>query len=105
MVLMSPMRLASQAATGYEKALSVLAQKKNSAAADSDKSNRSNSQSASSDCTTKPPAKESTQNSAASLVTMPREGPNGALGACSAARAWGSQRYITALPTPSSAWA
>ena len=67
MVLTRPMRLAIQTATGNENALSVLDQKKNTAAADSDRSNRSNSQSASSDCTTKPPAKASMLNSAASL--------------------------------------
>ncbi len=67
MVLTRPIRRASQAATGYENALSVLDQKKNTPAADSDRSKRSNSQSASSDCTTKPPAKASRLNSAASL--------------------------------------
>ena len=46
---------------------STLDQKKNTLAADSDRSKRSNSHSASSDCTTKPPAKASRLNSAASL--------------------------------------
>ncbi len=67
MVLTSPMARASRAATGYENALSTLDQKKNRLAADSDRSKRSNSHSASSDCTTKPPAKASRLNSAASL--------------------------------------
>ena len=67
MVLTRPMRLAIQAATGKEKAPSVLDQKKNNPAADSDRSNRSNSQSTSSDWATKPPAKASMLNSAASL--------------------------------------
>ncbi len=67
MVLTRPTRLASQAATGYEKALSVLDQKKNNPAADNDRSKRWNSQSTSKDWATKPPAKASMLNSAASL--------------------------------------
>ena len=67
MVLISPMRPASHAATGNENAPSTLDQKKNRLAAESDRSNRSNSHSAISDCTASPPAKESRLNSAASL--------------------------------------
>ena len=66
-VLMRPMRRDSHAATGKEKADSTPDQKKNRLAALSDRSKRSNSQSASSDCTTKPPAKASRLNRAASL--------------------------------------
>ena len=66
-VLTRPMRRDSQAATGKEKAESTPDQKKNSPAAVSDRSKRSNSQSASSDWTTNPPAKASRLNRAASL--------------------------------------
>ena len=67
MVLMRPMRVASHAATGYENALATLDQKKNRLAADSDRSKRSNSHSASSDWTTNPPAKASRLKSADNL--------------------------------------
>ena len=67
MVLMRPMRRESQAATGNEKAESTPDQKKNRLAALSDRSKRSNSHSASNDWTTKPPAKASRLNRAASL--------------------------------------
>src|SRR5262249_9199512 len=67
MVLTSPIRPDNQAATGNEKAESTPDQKKNRLADESENSNRSNSQSASSDCTTKPPAKASRLNKAASL--------------------------------------
>ena len=67
MVFTSPIRAASQAAIGNENAARKLDQKKNTLAADSDRSNRSNSQSAISDCTVKPPAKASRLNRAASL--------------------------------------
>jgi hypothetical protein len=50
-----------------EKALSVLDQKKNNPAADSERSKRSNSHSTNSDWATKPPAKASMLKSAASL--------------------------------------
>ena len=66
-VLTSPMRRDSQAATGNEKAESTPDQKKKTPAAASDMSKRSNSHSASSDWTTKPPAKASRLNRAASL--------------------------------------
>ena len=66
-VLTRPMRRDSQAATGNEKAENTPAQKKNRLAAESDRSKRSNSHSASSDCTTKPPANASRLNRAASL--------------------------------------
>ncbi len=66
-VLMRPNRRASLAATGYEKAVSTFDQKKNSAVVASDRSKRSNSHSAMSDGTAKPPANESRLNSAASL--------------------------------------
>jgi len=65
MVFTRPMRAPSHAATGKEKAESTPVQKKNRLAAASDMSKRSKSHSASSDCTTNPPAKESTANSAA----------------------------------------
>ena len=55
-VLMRPMRRASQAATGNENAPRRLAQKKYTPAASSDKLKRWKSQSASRDCTTNPPA-------------------------------------------------
>ena len=71
MVLMRPIRRDSHAATGNENAASTPDQKKNTPAAASDRPKRSNSQRASSDCTTKPPAKASRLNSAASLNTMP----------------------------------
>jgi hypothetical protein len=64
-VLTRPMRDPSHAATGNEKAASSPEAKKNWLAAASDRSKRSNSHRASSDCTTKPPAKASTLNSAA----------------------------------------
>src|SRR6185503_14162950 len=63
-VLMRPMRAPIQAATGKENAASTPLQKKNGLAAASESSKRSNSHSASSDCTTKPPAKASMLNSA-----------------------------------------
>ena len=66
-VLTRPKRCPSRAATGYEKAASTFDQKKNALAAASESSNRSNSQSAISDWTVKPPANESRLNSAASL--------------------------------------
>ena len=66
-VLTRPKRLPRRAATGYENAVSTFDQKKNALAAASDRSKRSNSHSASSDWTTKPPAKESRLNRAASL--------------------------------------
>jgi hypothetical protein len=59
--------LASHAATGNEIALNRLAQKKNALAVPSDRSNWRNSQRASRDWTTKPPAKASRLNKAASL--------------------------------------
>src|SRR2546426_11288895 len=64
------------AATGKEKAERTPDQKKNRLAAESDRSNRSNNQSAKSDWTTKPPAKASRLNSAASLYTIVRDGPS-----------------------------
>src|SRR5262249_7799864 len=67
MVLTRPKRLPSRAATGYEKAVSTFDQKKNALAAASERSKRSNSHSAMSDCTVKPPANESRLKSAASL--------------------------------------
>ncbi len=67
MVLTRPMRRDSHAATGKEKAESTPDQKKKTPASASDRSNRSNSHSASSDWTTNPPAKASRLNSAASL--------------------------------------
>ena len=67
MVLTRPIRLESQAATGNEIAPSRLEPKKKTLAAASDRSKCWNSHSASSDCTTKPPAKASRLNSAASL--------------------------------------
>ena len=67
MVLTRPIRRASQPASGYDKALSTLVQKKNRLAADSEMPKRLNSHSASSDCTTKPPANASRLNNAASL--------------------------------------
>src|ERR1700720_1544965 len=71
-VLTSPNRLESDAATGKEKAERIPDQKKNRLAAESDRSNRSNNHRAKSDWTTKPPAKASRLNSAASLYTIAR---------------------------------
>ena len=78
MVLMRPMRRESQAATGKEKAESTPDQKKNRPAALSDRSKRSNSHSASSDWTTKPPAKASRLKSAGELVDDVPRWPEGA---------------------------
>src|SRR5262249_34262253 len=80
-VLIRPTRLPSQAATGNENAASTFDQKKNALAAASERSKRSNSQSAISDCTAKPPANESRLNSAASLETVLRDGPSAVAGA------------------------
>src|SRR5262249_10978774 len=92
MVLTRPKRLPSRAATGYEKAASTFDQKKNALAAASERSKRSNSQSAMSDWTVKPPANESRLNSAASLYTVRREGPRAvARGAVSLTSARGSR--------------
>src|SRR5688500_9356368 len=66
-VLMSPMRLPIHAATGKENAESTPLQKKKAPAAARERSKRWKSQSARSECTTKPPAKESMAKSAASL--------------------------------------
>src|SRR6185503_11059094 len=66
-VLIRPMRAPIQAATGKENADNTPVQKKNRLAAARDMSKRSNSQSASRDWTTKPPANESMLNRAASL--------------------------------------
>src|ERR1700704_2464055 len=82
MVFTSPNRLESDAATGKEKAESTPDQKKNRLAAESDRSNRSNNQRANSDCTTKPPAKASRLNSAASLYTIVRDGPRACAKSC-----------------------
>src|SRR5690242_16489217 len=101
-VLMRPMRLPSHAATGNENAASTFVQKKNALAAPSDKLKRSNSQSASSDWTVKPPANESRLNRAASLYTVLREGPSGAaLAAACAALLCGSLAYSSAPISPS----
>ena len=66
-VLTRPMRRESHAATGNENAANTPDQKKNSAAAASDKPNFSNSQSANRDCTAKPPANASMLKRAANL--------------------------------------
>ena len=93
MVLSRPMRLATQGAASCEAAVSSPAQKKNAPAAASDRPKRSNSHSASSELTTRPPAKASTENSAASRITMPRDGPSGAGGAgCSCGGGSGRRR-------------
>src|SRR3954454_19116807 len=66
-VFTRPNRFARRAATGYENALSTFDQKKKTPAEASDMSNCWNNHSAKSDWTVNPPAKESRQNSAASL--------------------------------------
>ena len=76
MVLRSPMRRASQAATGKDKAASTPDQKKKRPALARDRPNLLKSHSASSDWTRKPPAKASMLKSAASLQMMGREGPS-----------------------------
>ena len=65
-VLMRPIRLAIRAATGSENALNTPAQKKKTLAAATESANFSNNQSASKDCTMKPPANASMLKSAAS---------------------------------------
>src|SRR5918999_1364086 len=74
-VLTSPIRRAIQAATGNENADSSPDQKKKTPAAVSDRPKRSNSHSASSECTTKPPANASRLNRAARRNTVCRDGP------------------------------
>src|SRR5512139_761253 len=69
-VLSNPIRFATQGAANCEKAENSPDQKKNWPAAASDRSKRSNNHSASSEFTTRPPAKASTENSAASLSTV-----------------------------------
>src|SRR5262249_21364650 len=103
MVLMRPIRPAIRAATGWEKALNTPAQKKNTLAADRDSSNFSNSHSARRDWTMKPPANASRLNSAASLYTTWREGPNGATGRDGSAKDRGSRWYMAAAASPSTA--
>src|SRR5690606_23275170 len=75
-VLTSPMRRESRAATGNENADATPDQKKKAPASDNDRSKRSNNQSASKDCTTNPPAKASRLNSAARWKTRLRDGPS-----------------------------
>src|SRR6202022_2789010 len=82
MVFTSPNRLESEAATGKRKREGTPDQKKNRLAAESDRSNRSNNQRAKSDWTTKPPAKASRLNSAASLYTIARDGPRACAKSC-----------------------
>src|SRR5918995_622300 len=77
-----PMRLAMRTAASAEKADSTPVQKKMAPTVATETSKRWNSQSASSDCTTKPLPKESRLKSAASLVTMPLEVVNGAAAVC-----------------------
>ena len=67
------MRRASGAAANCDSALSIPVQKKIEPATVIDSSKRWNSQSASSDCTARPPANESRLNSAASLKTVRRD--------------------------------
>src|SRR5262245_5198618 len=76
MVLIRPKCFPNRAATGYEKAARTFDQKKKALAAASERSKRSKSHNASSDCTVKPPANESRLNSAASLYTVRRDGPS-----------------------------
>ena len=75
------MRLAIRTAARAEKAESTPVQKKMTPAVATERWKRSKSQSASNDCTTKPPPNESRLNRAASLRTMPREVVKGAGGA------------------------
>src|ERR1700674_1664538 len=82
MVLTSPNRLESDAATGKEKAERTPDQKKKRLPAESDRSNRSKNQKAKSDWTTNPPAKASRLNSAASLYTIVRDGPSACARSC-----------------------
>ena len=90
-VLTNPMRLASLGAASWDTALSDPVQKKNAPAAASDIPNRSNNHSARSALMMSPPANESTLNRAASLKTMPRDGPSDACGLLSSAGGSGSR--------------
>src|SRR6516164_2323800 len=76
-VFTRPIRRASRTATGYEKAERRPDQKNKAPAAVSDKPKWSNSQSASSDWTKKPPPNESRLNNAAKVKTIRRDGPSG----------------------------
>jgi hypothetical protein len=76
-VLTRPIRRASRTATGYEKAERRPDQKNKEPAAVSDNPKCSNSHSASSDWTKKPPPNESRLNSTAKVNTIRREGPSG----------------------------
>jgi len=102
-VLIRPICRATQGAASCEAAESSPAQKKNWPAAASESSKRSNSQSASKVLTIKPPAKASTENSAASLITTPRDGPRAAGGpAWSCPDESGNARYRKKIATPAS---
>ena len=80
-VLISPIRSAIQARQRSRTAPRARpVQKKMAPVAASERPKRSNSHSASSDWTTKPPAKASRLNSAASVSTMRRERPSGCAG-------------------------
>src|SRR6516162_7919313 len=78
-VFTRPMRRASRTAIGYEKAERRPDQKNKEPAAVSDNPKWSNSHSASSDWTKKPPPNESRLNSAAKVNTIRRDGPSGPL--------------------------
>ena len=80
-VLSRPIFFATQGAASCEAAVSSPDQKKKAPAAVSDRPKRWNSQSESRAFTTRPPAKASSENKAASRSTIPREGPSGSGGA------------------------
>ncbi len=105
-VFKRPMRRASQGATSCEAALSRPVQKKNAPAAASDSPKRCISHSDTRLLSTRPPAKASTENSAASLTTTGREGPSGAgAAACgSAAEGSGRRRYSVQIANPMTAY-
>ena len=72
------MRLASHGAASWEIAPNRPEPKKKAPAADSDRPKRWNSHRASRELTTRPPAKESTENKAARRTTTALDGPSGA---------------------------
>src|SRR5438046_10649770 len=75
----SPIRAAKRGDKNWDSEEAKLAAKKNAPAALSESWKRRNSHNANSDCTTKPPPKESRLNSAAKRSTADREAASGCL--------------------------
>ena len=80
MVRTWPMRAARRAATNWENAARSPATKKTAPATCTGRAKRRNSHSTSSDCTTRPPPKESRLKSQESRSTTARERESGAAG-------------------------